>query len=134
MNPLKDRKSGANFLHYICRPDLHADIADRTVWIFWTDASLKKVVFFPQLHLDPACTQRAGFVPHRSSDERQEKKWKRTLFPFPTKYKHDSRFHYEGSQHGKRLSVQVREQHTRLSCCSQAERRPLNNKYFSKPV
>lgn len=71
IHPLKNRKSGANFLRYTCLPNLQAASTDRLLVIFWTDGCLKKAVFFsPQLHLDLSGTQRPGFVPKPSSEER----------------------------------------------------------------
>lgn len=134
IHPLKNRKSGANFLRYTCLPHLQAASIDKLLVIFWTDGRLKKVVFFPLSSISTSAAHKGQALCLSPAQRSVKKKWKWEPFPFPTKYKHDSRLHYEGSRHGKRPSVQVREQNTRLSCRSQAERRPLNNKYFSKPV
>lgn len=126
INPLKNRKSGADFLCYTCRPNLLPALTG--CCLYFGQMEDWEAPSWPRLHTKGRLCARSKL---RGA---LKKKWKWEPFPFPTKYKHDSRLHYEGSQHGKRPSVQVREQNSRLSCCSQAERGPLNNKYFSKPV
>lgn len=59
--------------------------------------------------------------------------WKWESFPFPTKYKHNSGFHYERSQHGSRHPVQVREQNRRISCLLFTGRKEtIEQQYFNK--
>lgn len=62
-----------------------------------------------------------------------KKSGSKSLFLFPTKYKHNSRFHYEGSQHGNRQPAQVREQNRRLSFLLFTGRKEtIEQQYFNK--